>query len=350
MITWVGGYTGKTVSNSNVVSLFMALMVSMLVMGCAGDGLQNDRMLRGFNALQHKDAAWDTPVARKSVQKLAAIGSNAVIFIPFLEQDSASALDVKKSAAVTDAQLQAAVRHAHEFGLKVTIKPQILIPGSWAGAINHADKHSWQAWFDSYSKRIIEHARFAAEMGVDAFVIGTELTHAANHVAWPKLIAQIREILPKPVVLTYAAHNTEDVKTFPHWQLLDAVALTLYPSLGDTGDKEEMQLYIDQAVEELRLAVETIERPLWVLEVGMPSAEGASAKPWEWHGLKSAKVDLQLQRDALDIWLRALDKPWVSGVFVWAWYSDILSGGKNDADYTPQNKPAEKIIRRYWTS
>ncbi len=335
---------------STLIFVCMATMVSLLVMGCAGDGLQNDQMLRGFNALQHKNVGWDNPAARKSVNKLASMGSNAVIFIPFLEQSTASSLEVRKSAAVTDAQLQAAVRYAHDVGLKVTIKPQILIPGSWPGAINHSDHYSWKAWFSSYSKRMIECARFASGLGVDAFVIGTELTHAANHVEWPQLIAQLREILPKPVILTYAAHNTDGMKAFPHWQLLDAVALTMYPSLGGSGKKEAMQVYIDQAVEELRLAVETIKRPLWVLEIGMPSAAGASAKPWEWHGLKSARVDLTLQRDALDIWLRALDKPWVNGVFVWAWYSDITSGGKKDADYTPQNKPAEKVIRRYWTS
>jgi len=224
------------------------------------------------------------------------------------------------------------------------------VPGSWAGGIKHSDPYSWQAWFDSYSKRVIECARFVSGQGIDAFVIGTELTHATNYAPWPKLIAQLREILPESIILTYAAHNIEGVKTFPHWQLLDAVALTMYPSLGETGTKEEMQVYIDRSVEELRLAVAEIERPLWVLEIGMPSAAGASARPWEWQSLKSAKVDLNLQRDALDIWLRALDKPWVNGLFIWAWYSDISSGGAGDADFTPQNKPAEQVIRRYWKS
>ena len=335
---------------STFVLISMAIMASAFVMGCAGDGLKNQQMLRGFNALQHKNVGWDDPKSRKSVQQLAAMGSNAVVFIPFLEQEKENSLEVRKSAAVTDIQLQSAIRYAREAGLKVTIKPQILVPGSWAGGIKHSDPYSWQAWFDSYSKRVIECARFVSGQGIDAFVIGTELTHATNYAPWPKLIAQLREILPESIILTYAAHNIEGVKTFPHWQLLDAVALTMYPSLGETGTKEEMQVYIDRSVEELRLAVAEIERPLWVLEIGMPSAAGASARPWEWQSLKSAKVDLNLQRDALDIWLRALDKPWVNGLFIWAWYSDISSGGAGDADFTPQNKPAEQVIRRYWKS
>jgi len=335
---------------SPMLLLALLFMVSTLFVGCSSDGLQNDKMLRGFNALQHKNVAWDDSRARRSVKKLAAMGSNAVIFIPFLEQDTVASLEVRKSDAVTETQLKAAIAYAHEFDLKVVIKPQMLIPGSWAGAINHADPHSWAAWFESYSRQIIACARFASRHGVDAFVVGTELSQASRHVDWPGLIAQVREILPRPVLLSYAAHNTAGLKAFPHWKALDTVGLTLYPSLGSTGEKADMQVHIENAVEELRQAAKEINRPLWVMEIGMPSAAGASAKPWEWEQLKVATVDLTLQRDALDLWLRALDQPWVNGVYLWAWYSDAKAGGGNDADFTPQNKPAEYIIRRYWKS
>jgi len=332
------------------IFFLVIMMVSALVVGCSSDGLQNDQMMRGFNALQHKNTAWDNPVARRSVNKLAVMGSNAVVFIPFLEQDAADAVEIRKSDAVTEKQLAAAIGYAHDVGLKVIIKPQILIPGSWAGAIKHADPVGWQSWFDSYSKQIVACARFAAKHDVDGFVVGTELARASLHVDWPALIAQVREILPRPVQLTYAAHNTEGLKAFKYWKDLDAASLTLYPSLGSSGDKEDMQVHIEQAVEELREVAEKIERPLWVMEIGMPSAAGAFEKPWEWHTLKQAKVDLTLQRDALDLWLKALDQPWINALFIWAWFSDIKAGGINDTDYTPQNKPAEYIVRRYWKS
>lgn len=349
MIIWAGVFTGKLMRSSAVV-LTLVLMASALVIGCTSEGLKNDSMLRGFNVLQHKNVAWDDPRARRSVKKLAAMGSNAVVFIPFFEQDAVDSLEIRRSDAVTESQLKAAIAYAHEFDLKVIIKPQMLIPGSWAGAIKHHDPHSWQAWFDSYSKQIIACAKFSARHGVDAFVVGTELSQASGHVDWPGLIARVREVLPESVLLTYAAHNIAGLKAFPHWKILDTVALTMYPSLGSSGEKEDMQRYIEQAVEKLRQAAAEIERPLWVMEIGMPSAAGASVKPWEWQNLKGAEVDLTLQRDALDLWLKALDKPWVNGVYVWAWYSDVRAGGVHDTDFTPQNKPAEYIIRRYWKS
>jgi len=329
--------------------LCLALFAGGLLTGCASQGLLNNQaMLRGFNALQHENVAWDKPAARRSFKRMVELGANAVVLVPFLEQDSPASLVVRRSDAVTMPQLQAAIKYAHEYGLKIILKPQMLVTNSWAGEIDHNQPQQWHAWFDSYSRHVLEYARFASAQGVDAFVIGTELSRASGQVDWSGLIKQVRSAYAGQ--LTYAAHNVDGVEGFRHWQELDVVSLTLYPSLGLSGERQEMQRYVDATVQQLKLAVEHLGRPLWVLEIGMPSARGASSKPWQWQRLKYAKVDLILQKNALDIWLNALDKPWVSGVFIWAWYSDDHSGGSRNTDYTPQHKPAESIVRRYWKS
>lgn len=344
MISWAGAFTGKIVNKSIPVLLLLSLL---LMAGCSSPGLlQNKSMMRGFNALQHENVAWDDKRAWKSVRKMSAVGVNSIVFVPFLEQKRPDSVEIRESDAVTREQLAGAIRHAHKADLHIIMKPQMLVPGSWAGGINHADSHSWQLWFDSYSRHIIDYAKFAQQQKVDVFVIGTELAHAANRVDWAALIKVVRQEFSGSI--TYAAHNVKGVKKFPSWQLLDAVSLTLYPSLGASGTREEMQLNIEKAVQDLYLATQEIDRPLLVLEIGMPSAQGASLKPWEWHGLKQANVDLDLQYEALDLWLQALDKPWVAGVYLWAWYSDPSVGGRSDADFTPQNKPAERLIRNYW--
>ena len=230
--------------------------------------------------------------------------------------------------------------------MKVIFKPQLLVHNSWAGEVAFDRPSQWVSWFRHYSHEIVRFARFAAEQGVDGFVIGTELFRASGHVDWSGLISRVRTHFGG--VLTYAAHNIEGVKRFGNWSELDVVALTLYPSLGKTGERAEMQAHIVAVVDRLRQVAERLDRPLWVLEIGMPSAREASGKPWAWQGLKYAEVDLQLQRDALELWLTALEQPWVNGVFIWAWYSDDQAGGRHDTDYTPQHKPAERIIRRYW--
>lgn len=324
----------------------MALAAAFLV-GCASEALiQNKSMMRGFNAMQHEKVGWDQPAAKRSISDMAGLGANAVVFIAFMEQESPYALEVKRSDAVTVDQLKRAISYAKQEGLHITLKPQMLVKNSWAGEINHQSHYDWSEWFNNYSREIIEYAIFAQQQGVDAFVIGTELSKASGHVKWTRLISQVRRIFKGK--LTYAAHNVEGLLAFPHWSELDAASVTYYPSLGADQDRLALKQRVDIAVRKLHAAAVQVNRPLWVMEIGIPSAEGAFEKPWEWQDLGHKRVDLGLQRDVLEIWLQRLDQPWVDGLFLWAWYSDSRAGGRYDTDYTPQNKPAEQIIGRYW--
>ncbi|TLS69208.1 hypothetical protein FEF65_01615 [Mariprofundus erugo] len=329
--------------------LLPTLLLALVLSSCAAPGLiQNSAMKRGFNVMQHASMSWEHPYARQSLMDMRSTGANAVVLIGFLKQSRPDSVDVSRSSAVRDSELKRAIAYAHELGLYTILKPQMLVPGSWAGEIDPGSEDGWKQWFDAYSREIVRYARFAAAEHVDALVLGTELVHASKHVNWPALIRQVRQVYPYPGKITYAAHNVDGLKAFPYWNLLDTVSLTFYPSLGVTGQRDEMQQYVDRAVTELQQATGSLNKPLWVLEFGMPSAKGASARPWEWRDLHNARVDMTVQKEAIDIWLRALDKPWVDGAFIWVWYSDAKSGTLNDADYTPQNKPAEAIIRRYW--
>jgi len=331
----------------HMISMCMAILASMILVGCVNaPKIQNQTMMRGFNALQDDKVAWNSLNAHHSIKQMASSGANAVVFVSFLKQPSPGSVMVQESDAVTQVQLKSAISYARSIGLKVILKPQMLVSGSWAGGITHANPQQWHAWFESYSRQIIDLAVFAAAEHVDAFVIGTELFRANGHVDWSILIRAVRSVYHGQI--SYAAHNVDGLRAFRYWSQLDAVALTLYPSLGSSGAKDELQRSIDDAVKSLHVSVQGIGKPLWVMEVGMPSAQGASEKPWEWHGLRSARVDLTLQKSTLDLWIKALDKTWVDGVFIWAWYSDRDSGGRRDADYTPQNKPAEHVIRNYW--
>jgi len=346
MISWVGVFIGKKMRNHSLL-LISAIVAAVLMSGCVTVGeLKNQSMLRGFNVMQHENVGWNEPQARQSMKRMVRLGTNAIVLITFLEQDSPAALQVRHSDAVSFAQLKKAIQYAHEFNLEIILKPQMLVRNSWASAISYPDQRAWNRWFESYSEHVVEYARFAAKHKVQTFVIGTELSKASPYVDWPKLIRKVRAVFHGKI--TYAAHNVEGVEAFPYWNELDAVSLTLYPSLGQTGQADEMQFYINQELKKLHGVVQGSGLPLWILEVGMPSAVGASEKPWEWQNLKHARVDLSLQRDAIDEWLRALDQPWIDGVFIWTWYSDAAAGGVGDADYTPQNKPAEQVIRRYW--
>ena len=43
-----------------------------------------------------------------------------------------------------------------------------------------------------------------------------------------------------------------------------------------------------------------------------------------------------------------LGKPWFAGLFFWNWQTNPVSGGPGDLGYTPQNKPAQEILQKFF--
>ncbi len=304
---------------------------------------------RGFNALQTSKVAWNTPGARQSLLNMMALGTNSVVLIPFMKQNGPNSTAVQNADNVTDAQLIAAVRTAHQLGLKVIIKPQILVSGSWAGEISFRDYNQLYRWFKNYSAHILKYASLSQKLGVEAFVIGTELSIIAKDLPWLELITQLRKEFKGK--LTYAAHNIEGVERFPYWNELDIIGISLYPSLGNMGRYDEMLSHIEYSMHQLNQITEHKNKSVWLLEIGMPSATGFSARPWAWKSLshRHHQADVTMQSKAIAAWLNAIKQSeGVNGVFFWNWLSDPHAGGERDLDYTVQNKPAEIVIRQFW--
>lgn len=323
----------------------LLLAALALLSGCAQ---LSDQPLRGFNFLQAPAVTLDQPAARESLRRMKQVGANSVVLVPFFYQRRAESGEIGFSDAVTDLQLTTAISHARRLKLEVVLKPQILVENGWAGDIRFGNDADEARWFGRYRDLLLHYARLAQREQVDALVIGTELAGIESSQRWHQLIDDVRKVYRGPV--TYAAHGVEGVRRFPAWRSLDAVAVNLYPVLGEGSDAKEMRGHMEQSLAELREATRPLARPLWVLEVGIPSAQGALHSPWDWQRLShgSARPDTATQSIAIGQWLAALDKEWVGAVFLWCWYSDPHAGGLDDNDYTPQNKPAEGQVRCHW--
>ncbi len=68
-------------------------------------------------------------------------------------------------------------------------------------------------------------------------------------------------------------------------------------------------------------------KPVVVGEIGLRSAAGAAAKPWESAEERAAAADPALQADVLADWLTVLDRPTIGGVLIWRWFTDPNAGG-----------------------
>jgi hypothetical protein len=89
---------------------------------------------------------------------------------------------------------------------------------------------------------------------------------------------------------------------------------------------------------------------VFVAEVGLRSAAGAAAKPWESAEERNAPVDEKLQADVLRMWSGILSRPPVQTVLVWRWISQPNAGGHNDTDFSVQGKWAEHMLASLWAN
>jgi hypothetical protein len=300
--------------------------------------------IRGANVLQTSQVAFTEHDTWTSLWQLQALGANTVALVYFLHQAGPQSDRVAPADNVTEQQLRAAIKHAHRLGLAVAIKPQMLVDGSWAGAINPGNDDAWKRWFGNYRRAMLRLARLAQNERVAYLFIGTELSQAAERPEWTGLIADVRAVYRGH--LSYAAHGIDEAGRFAHWSLLDSVAVSLYEPVTDRNGTVNAGK-ISRAIESLRLLGSRNRRPVLIAELGVPSARGADKKPWLVPAA-DAIPDPEMQARVLKSWLDGLRQPWVQGVLIWCWYSDPWAGGRKNPDFTVQNKPAARVLACQW--
>jgi hypothetical protein len=150
-------------------------------------------------------------------------------------------------------------------------------------------------------------------------------------------------------MLFYVAHNADEAERISFWPLLDAIGVSLYPPLGADHDREARLKAMQQSADRIEAMALRFGKPVIVAEIGLRSAQGSAAKPWESAEERTSAADPFLQAEVLADWLRVLDRPAVQGVLIWRWLSDPAAGGLADTDFTVQGKPAESVLFCAWT-
>jgi hypothetical protein len=306
------------------------------------------RRLDGFNIVATPEHPFGSPSAGRALSLARQLGASAVAVIPFLWQSSPSASDLVAGSDMSDEALRAGIRQARNLGLAVMVKPHVWVPESWAGAIEPASEQAWRVWFARYSSELERIARIASEEGADVLAIGTELAKTSHRSEWKDVIAGVRAAFPR--TLLYVAHNAEEAEAIGFWPMLDVIGVSLYPPLGSDGDRAGRLAAMAAVAARLEALSSRWGKPVLVAEIGLRSAKGAAAKPWESAEERTAAPDPQLQADVIVDWLAALDRPAIAGVLIWRWFTDPAAGGLNDTDFTVQGKPAEAVLSCAWTA
>jgi hypothetical protein len=303
--------------------------------------------LDGFNIVAMPNHPFGSATAGRALNAARNLGATAVAVIPFLWQSSPSTPDLVAGSDMSDEALRASIRQAHRSGLSVVVKPHIWVPQSWAGAIEPTSERSWRIWFARYGAELKRIARIASEEGAGVLAIGTELAKTTQRPEWKEVIAAVRAVFPR--TLLYVAHNAEEAEAITFWPMLDVIGVSLYPPLGSDQDRAGRLAAMKAVAERLDAMSSRLGKPVLVAEIGLRSAKGAAAKPWESAEERTSSADPQLQADVIADWLAVLNRPSIQGVLIWRWFTDPAAGGPNDTDFTVQGKPAEAVLSCAWT-
>jgi len=236
-------------------------------------------------------------------------------------------------------------------GIQVMLKPQLWIwRGLFTGDLAMESEADWQQLEASYSDFILTYASLAEETGAELFCIGTELEAfvAARPAFWARLIEAVRERYSGQI--TYAA-NWDEYDQVPFWEALDYIGIDAYFPLSQDRNPTVAALREGWAPwkKSIRELAAEKNRPVLFTEYGYRSVDYTARKPWL-ADRSEGRVNLQAQSNAKTALFEEFwQEPWFAGGFLWKWFiNHPVSGGPLDNRFTPQNKPAQQVIRTYY--
>jgi hypothetical protein len=299
-------------------------------------------------AMQVQQIGPDFSPYHKNVDEIAALGADTIEIAVDVRQENGSSTMIFLDQRLTPTfdQLVTLIKYAKSKKLRVVLMPIVLLQNprgdEWRGKLA---PESWEDWFVSYREIIKHFAMIAQAGGVDVLCVGSELVTAENQAEqWRRTIRMTRKIFTGK--LTYSANWDAYTRT-PFWNELDLIGMNSYYTLGDDASvtvPEIVQRW--RAIQRDLLAFQKkVKRPILFTEVGWCSVANAAEAPWD-YTRTSLAIDIDLQRKLYEGFFQAWHgQPVLGGFMVWEWTNG--NGGPDDRGYTPENKPAEKVLREW---
>lgn len=296
----------------------------------------------------------DKPIGKYNVQPIVNVNANYVTFIPFaMMRDLNNPNIVYNSKHQWFGESKEGIKqYAKEFertNMKFMLKPQIwVLGGKFTGFIKMNSEADWLKLEASYRTYILNYAQIATEISADILCIGVELEQfTVNRPEfWKGLIKEIKHVYKGK--LTYAA-NWDEYKRVSFWNQLDFIGVDAYfpVSKSKTPSVSELRNGWIQHKKELKLAHEKYKIPVLFTEYGYRSVNYTGSEPWASDSKSESETNLIGQSNALkaiyfEFWLES----WFAGGFLWKWFPNhAITGGRKDNRFTPQNKPAEQVVK-----
>ncbi len=336
--------------------VFFICILSFLS-GCAQkktvdqEALVSENKINGVSFVASRDT-----IQQKNIDPVLEIHANYAAIMPFgfiksLDHPEIIYNQERQWFGETMQGAQQYIKMLHKNKIHVMLKPQIWVwRGEFTGLLKMASEEDWLQLEDSYRNFIMDFAEVAEEEHVELFCIGTELEKfiEMRPQYWRNLISDIRKIYKGK--LTYAA-NWDEYKRVPFWGALDYIGVDAYFPIASqkTPTVEEAKQGWEVWKNEMKALSEKESKKILFTEYGYRSVDFAGKEPWL-SNREMATINLKAQSNTLQaLYAEIWNEDWFAGGFLWKWFLEHdRAGGGEDTQFSPQNKPAEKIVRNYY--
>ena len=322
------------------------LLISFILIG----GYTYSQKINGVGFVSN-----DKPISIENVLPIKKINANYVALNPFafmtgLESTKITFNSKHQWFGETADGIKQYAKVFKDNGIKIMLKPQIwIMNGKYTGHIKMKSEKDWLVFEKSYTDFILYYAKMANEIKADIFCVGVELEQFTTYRLkfWKNLILKIKSIYKGK--LTYAS-NWDEYKKVLFWHQLDFIGVDAYFPLVNSKSPSLNQLKTSWIKHKLELfkTHQYYNKPILFTEYGYRSINYTTKEPWD----SNHKRDINLKSQAVAlsaIYHSFWNENWFKGGFIWKWHPNhINSGGKNNNRFTPQNKPAEQIIKQVY--
>ena len=327
-----------------------------------------------------------TDFAKKQPELMKNIGINWTTLNMNLCQETVLSrkhfLDFEFSSA--ESEIIEMTKRLHDNGIKVILKPcmtcldggamcQICFPPKeYMKHIEGVETDYWGEWFKSYTEAQKYFADLAERAGIECLMTGAELLWAEAHDEhWKNVIDAVRDNFSGPITYEFTPESRK--KAPLGWmEHLDFLSYSYYPPAADPnvepmlaysnpGAKDvpnytvdEMTAYLSSRRDKIASIMETYgNKPILFTEIGTRSAHGCVMQPFNYQW--DTPYDGEEQANYMEAVFRTFTEldGWM-GLLWWKWDETqkrphYLSDPRGDRGFTIQGKPAEDVMRRWFT-
>lgn len=314
--------------------------------------------LKGFNFAHEGYSVFNgygSAYSAEALEKQRRLGANAIAIVPYSymrDPHRPTPLPIMQRAGTeTDESVIRDALLAKALKLHVVLKPQIWLGGGqWPGDVEMKTARDWDAFFQHYYRWMRHYALLAEIYEIEMLCVGVEFAKATQQQPeqWVALIDKLRGIFSGP--MTYAANWGTEFEALPFWEHLDYIGLDCYYPLSQAGQPTDSEL-LQAFAKKLDLAkaiCQRANRPLLFTEIGFTS----TPTPWQspHRDGRGKPYDGQAQRRCYAICMSAIAESgdWLQGLLWWKFPSDLSEGGAKHTGFTPNNKPAEQTLSKWF--